>query len=172
MSRQIKLYNIIFPIWFLWIIPPVIGLALVGNFLIDSGVMLLGFVLFKVGAATGLTKKELYKKSILKVWLFGFLADIIATIPLMLILTVEFWPVPNDVRQALAMNPFSNTWALITVILCMILACVFIFIFNYNISFKDTIKDKALRAKLAIFLAVITMPWTFLIPSQILYKGF
>ncbi len=172
MGRKIKLYNVIFPIWFIWLIPPVIALALVGNFLIDSGVILLGLAIFKISAATGLTKKEIYKKTILKVWLFGFLADIIATIPLVLILIIQFMPMPDEAYQALAMNPFSNVWALIIIISCMILASVLIFIFNYNISLKGVIKERVLRAKLAVFLAVITTPWTFLIPTELLYKGF
>lgn len=34
--KQVKLYNVIFPIWLLLIFPPVALIALAGNFIIDS----------------------------------------------------------------------------------------------------------------------------------------
>lgn len=38
--RDIKLYNVIFPIWFIMFYPPIILVTLAGNFIIDSLVLL------------------------------------------------------------------------------------------------------------------------------------
>ncbi|GIW57204.1 MAG: hypothetical protein KatS3mg083_149 [Candidatus Dojkabacteria bacterium] len=74
--KNVKLYNIILPLWMLMFLPPLIIISLVGNFVIDSLVVIGCFYAFKV-AETGLNLKEFYKKHILKVWGFGFLSDFI-----------------------------------------------------------------------------------------------
>ena len=40
---------------------------------------------------------------------------------------------------------------------------------NYKFVFKDQIREKVLRYKIAITLAVVTAPWTFLLPTKWLY---
>ena len=54
-----KLYNIIFPIWILFIVPPVILLVLPSNFIIDSLVLIVALKIFKISNI-----KEIYKKPI------------------------------------------------------------------------------------------------------------
>ena len=71
MKRTTKLYNVIFPIWFLLFFPPVILITLVGNYIIDSLVIIACFFVYKL-ADLEFDLKTLYKKSILKVWLYGF----------------------------------------------------------------------------------------------------
>ncbi|MDO4714625.1 MAG: hypothetical protein Q4B28_08600 [bacterium] len=72
MKKDIKLYNVIFPIWMLFFLPPVWLVVLSANFVIDSLVFRLAA---KVSKLQGIA--SLYTKSILKIWGFGFLADII-----------------------------------------------------------------------------------------------
>lgn len=72
MKKDMKLYNVIFPIWMLFFLPPVRLVILPANFVIDSLVFRLAA---KVSKLQGIA--SLYKKSILKIWGFGFLADII-----------------------------------------------------------------------------------------------
>ena len=43
--KKVKLYNVIFPTWFLMFFPPVILITLLGNFVIDSLVLLACFML-------------------------------------------------------------------------------------------------------------------------------
>ena len=74
--KDIKLYNVIFPLWFVLFLPPVILITLVGNFVIDSLVVIACFFIFKL-ADIQKSLIEFYKGSILKVWIFGFIADII-----------------------------------------------------------------------------------------------
>jgi hypothetical protein len=72
MKKGIKLYNVIFPIWMLLFLPPVWLVVFPANFAIDS-------LVFRLGAKFAKLQNILavYKKSILKIWGFGFLADLL-----------------------------------------------------------------------------------------------
>ena len=52
-----KLYNIIFPVWMLWLFPIVWLIVIPGNFIIDSLVLLANMYVLKIS-----NKKEFYKK--------------------------------------------------------------------------------------------------------------
>lgn len=90
---------------------------LAGNFLIDSLVIFISFKLFKAMDATGYALPELYKKAILKVWGWGFLADIIDVIPLFIVFGMGIYPfkIPYEIQAAVFMEPFSNIWAFLIV---------------------------------------------------------
>ena len=78
MRKDVKLYNIIFPMWSIYFygmfFVPLWLILLPANFVVDSLVLLLLF--WKLGLAE---KKSLYKKSIWKTWGVGFLADVLAS---------------------------------------------------------------------------------------------
>jgi len=57
--------------------------------------------------------------------------------------------------------------ALLITILAVFTAAFFIFLFSYQITFKKLIVEKALRIKVALTIAVITAPWTFLLPTKL-----
>lgn len=167
--KQIKLYNVIFPIWFLLFFPPVIILTLVGNFIIDSLVIVACFFAFKL-AIIGNDLKTFYSKSILKVWIFGFISDIIgAAILFMLGILGDSFGLSYEMIHGINYDPYSYPWAIVAIVLSMLVSAVFIFIFNYKITFKEVIDDKKLRLKVAIALAIVTMPWTFLLPTKWFY---
>jgi hypothetical protein len=172
--KKVKLYDVIFPVWFIWLLPPIILIAFAGNFVIDTIVMLISFKLIKAAEITGLSMKELYKKSIIKVWCLGFLADIIGAL-ILLALTSDEIPslkIPNKIQNAIYMNPFANIWAFLIVFACMVIVSIFIYVFNYNITFKKVIREKALKVKMSLIFAIVTAPWTFLIPTKWFIKGF
>ena len=75
MKRKNRLYNVLFPAWFLMLIPTVWLIVLPGNFLIDSLVLVAAMFALKTGE-----KKQFYKKHILKIFLFGLLADAIGSV--------------------------------------------------------------------------------------------
>lgn len=167
--RKITLYNIIFPIWFLLFLPPVIIITLIGNFIIDSLVIMACFFVFRLGNTQN-NLKTFYKKSILKVWIFGFLADIIGASILFLLGTVgNSLKLPNELIAGINYDPFSHPAAVEIIIFSMLISAVFIFVFNYKFTFKKQIEDKKLRLKVAITIAIITMPWTFLLPTKWFY---
>ncbi len=169
MKRTTKLYNVIFPIWFLLFFPPVILVTLVGNYIIDSLVIIACFCAYKL-ADLEFELKTFYKKSILKVWLYGFLADIIgAAILFLLGICGDIFGLSYEVTSAICYDPFSHPLATFIIIGSILISAAFIFLFNYKFVFRNQIQENALRFKIAITLAIITAPWTFLLPTKWLY---
>ena len=146
-NKEIRFYNILFPIWMLMLIPTAWIAVLPINFIVDSLVILITM------KAIGVKYKgKMYRKSILKVWLFGFVADMIGA---------------GALLGAMYADIFRGDEIYIT-LPAMLIAALFIFIFNYKISFKEY--DKATRLKMAINLAIFTAPYTFLIPISWIYS--
>jgi len=167
--KEVKLYNIIFPIWMLIFFPPIIFISLAGNFIIDSLVILVCIYLFKL-AVDSKEVKIIYKKSIIKVWLFGFLADIIGAIILFILgIMGEYLGLSYEFTSAVNFDPFSNPLAVATIVFAMLVSALFIFLFNYKITFKELIADNSTRLKVALTVAIVTMPWTFLLPTKWFY---
>ncbi len=109
--------------------------------------------------------KTFYKKSILKVWLYGFLADFIGALIILIFPTGS----SNELSTAVSYDPFSHPLAVIIILTSMLVASIFILIFNYKIVFKSVIEEKRLRFKISLTIAIITTPWTFLLPTKWFY---
>ncbi|HEX2946667.1 MAG TPA: hypothetical protein VHT96_12005 [Clostridia bacterium] len=170
MKKDVKLYNVIFPIWFLIFFPPVIFITLFGNFVIDSLVIMLCYAVFKLSQSK-LDLKAFYKGSVLKVWLFGFAADIIGALMLFIInVSGTGIGLPNEFLTGINFDPFGYPPALFLIVFAMLLAAAFILFFNYRFTFRQ-IEDRKLRFKVALTIALVTMPWTFLLPTKWFYRG-
>ncbi len=160
-----KLYNLIFPIWLFLFFPPIILFTLAGNFLIDSLVIIASYFLFKAGE--GLSCLAFYKKTILKVWLFGFLADLIGAGLLFACISLQdITGLSDAVIQGISFDPFSNVLALILVLVAMTISSLCILFFNHRFTYNKLIKDELIRWQVAIFIAITTLPWTFLLPTK------
>lgn len=149
MKKDTKVYNVLFPFWMLLMFPVTWIVVLPANFLIDSAVLLISLAILKQAE-----KKAFYKKTILKVYLFGLLADVIGSV-YMLVLGMGF-EVGNMLDE-----PYLTVPALIISAVC-------IFVFDYFVSFKKA--DRKVRLKLALTFAIVTAPYTFLVPSSWLYN--
>jgi hypothetical protein len=170
--KHVKLYNVIFPIWFLLFFPPVIFITLIGNFVIDSLVVIACFLLFKL-ANNQKGLKEFYKESIFRVWIFGFLADIVGAVVLFISgILGDSLGLPDELIAGINYDPFSNSAAVMVITFAMLVSAALIFILNYRFTFSKQIEDKKLRLKVAIAIAIVTMPWTFLLPTKWFYHGF
>ncbi|WFD09448.1 hypothetical protein [Tepidibacter hydrothermalis] len=169
--KQVKLYNLIFPIWFLLFFPPVIFITLIGNLIIDSLVIIACFFMFKLGNTQN-NLKTFYKKNILSVLGFGFLADIIGALLLFILVICEVVELPYELSSAISYDPFSHPLAVIIILFAMLISTIFIFIFNYKFTFSKEIEDQKLRLKVSISIALLTIPWTFLLPAKWFYSGF
>ncbi|MBQ8414734.1 MAG: hypothetical protein IJX58_05795 [Clostridia bacterium] len=145
--NEIKLYNILFPIWLLILMPTAWIAVLPVNFIVDS------LVLIIASKKIGIFERGTYKKHILKVWIFGFLADMIGAGLILGVMSLFDLNIRGD-------EPILTVPALL-------LSAIFIFIFNYAFSFKNL--DKAVRFKMALSFAVFTAPYTFLIPLNWIY---
>lgn len=171
-KKEIKLYNVIFPIWFLLFFPPVIFFTLIGNFIIDSIVIALCYAVFKLSAAIP-DLKSFYKRSILKVWLLGFAADIAGAV--LLFAVGSFGSqigIPNKYLTGINYDPYGNPASLLILVFAMLVSAALILFFNYKYTFAGQIENKKLRFKVALTIAIITMPWTFLLPTKWLYNSF
>ena len=102
-KSEIRLYNILLPLWLLMFMPPDLLVTIPVNFAVDSAVLFLAshFVCRKMG-------KMLWKKCILKVFLLGFLADLIpAAILFALLFLLEGTPAEAFYSAAVT-NPLSG----------------------------------------------------------------
>ncbi len=160
-----KLYNVIFPVWLFFILPPLILIAIPANYIVDSLVLLIGF---KVLGITGWFKS--YKQCILKVWGFGFLVDIFGSL---LLFATQFMGFNDfmyyNLIQPLCWNPFSKPLALIYALVVVAICGYLIYLVNYRISLKKLDLDDKQKKLIAILLAVITAPYLFLLPTSLFY---
>ena len=147
MKKGTRLYNVIFPFWMLILLPATWFIAIPANFAIDSIVLAISMYALKMA-----DKKNIYKKCIVKVFLFGFLADIIGAGLLLLALYFN-WSTMGD--------------ELYLTIPALIISGVLIFVFDYFFSFKKISNQN--RFKLALTFAITTAPYTFLIPTEWMY---
>ena len=147
-NNDVKLYNILFPFWMILLFPRIWLIVLPGNFIIDSIVLIISMILLKIA-----DKKQWYKRHIIKIYLFGMISDIIGAGYMLLL--VKVFDVGRMGDELYLTAP------------ALVISSVLIFILNYFITFKKS--DKLLRLKLSIIFALVTAPYTFLIPSIWLY---
>ena len=156
MKKDVKLYNMIMPLWLLLAMPMWWLPTLAGNFLIDSIVLL---ILLKIKKKEN--KKSIWKSCILKVWAFGMLSDIIGGAVLigldLLLDALSF----HKAASAIMLNPWVSLPAAVCVIICMALSSVLIYFFDSRISFKKAFEDVSERRWFSLAFAVITTPWLF-----------
>ena len=147
-KSDVKLYNVLFPFWMLLLFPQMWAIVLPGNFIIDSIVLIISMFALKITE-----KKRFYKRHIFQIWGFGMLSDIIGAAYMFLLM----W----------AFEVGSMGDELYLTIPALIISAALIFVSNYFVTFRKS--DKALRLKLALTFAIVTAPYTFLIPSSWLY---
>ncbi|MCQ4922608.1 hypothetical protein NE686_05905 [Tissierella carlieri] len=167
-KHSIKLYNIIFPIWFLWLIPITWIVVLPANFLIDLIVIVLTMKHLKIENI-----KQKAKTAIFRVWIFGFIADFIGTAAMFIPNVINFnydtalgqwWD--KNITNAVSYNPFQSIYSLLWVTVCVIITAFFIYLFNYKFCLKKSDLDDIQRKKLALSLAVFTAPYLFYLPTS------
>jgi hypothetical protein len=148
MKKDVRLYNVLFPVWMLMTLPVIWWIVIPGNFLIDSLVLVIAMKVLRQE-----NRKEFYKGHILPVFFFGFLADILASLPMWGMVMLDLGGIYGD-------SPLLT-------IPGVVLAGVLIYLFDYYVSFRKL--EKPLRKKLALTFAIATAPYTYLIPSQWIY---
>lgn len=168
-EKNIKLYNVIFPIWMLWLFPQTWLVVLPANFLVDLTVVALTMKCLKVNGI-----KSNVKSTIFKVWGFGFLSDFIGTAAMFLLTMIEFdentalgriWD-GSSVTYGISFNPLDNVGAFLCVTLCVIITACFIYLFNYKVSFRKLEIETDQKKRLALSLAIFTAPYLFYIPTN------
>ena len=148
MKKEIRLYNVLFPLWMLLLFPQMWLIVLPGNFLIDSLVFLISMKVLGIQ-----NKKAQYKKNILKIFCIGLLSDMAgAAFLLVMMMGFELGRMGDELYLTIP---------------AMLISAVLIFVLNYFVTFKSY--EKKARWKLSLTFAIVTAPYTFLIPSGWLY---
>lgn len=160
MKKEIRLYNIILPLWLLIFMPPAIFLTLPVNFAVDSAVLFLAAHFVCPGFG-----KELWKKCILQVFVFGFLADFIAAGILFALAFAAENSSFSDFYTTAIFNPLSGAASAMLIGCAVVIAGVLIYIFDRFISLKKAAgpDEKQIR-RIALFMAVLTAPYSFFVP--------
>lgn len=173
-KKSIKLYNLIFPVWIVWLYP-VTWIAIVPlNILVDFLVTLLALKLIKIEKPM-----EVIKKSLAKTVALGFVADIIATAVLMVLSfgiyetksTVSKWFYDN-ISIPILNDYYETPWGILVMVLAVMFAGFLVYIFNRKFSFRNTDLSESQIKKVSLILAIITAPYLFLIPTNVFYNLF
>lgn len=155
------LYNVLFPIWFLILFPIGWIVVLPANFIIDSLVLLISLKLLKISGI-----KQIYKKTILKVWCIGFAADLTGACILFVASdTSSFW---SEYLRSVSWNPFDNWYAILYVCFAIIVSGIVIYFANLKISFSGLDLSLRNRRIAALALAIVTAPYVLLYPSSLM----
>lgn len=164
--HSVRCYNVIFPIWFLLLFPIAWLYALPANFIIDSIVLLLALHLLKIEE-----KGKIYKKTILGVWAFGFIADIIGAVFLLLsqLELGEWWR--EQVTMPVLLNPWRSIPGFAMVFVALAFAGCLIYFLNYKFLFSKLPQVQKKAKRLCLALAICTAPYLYLIPTDYLYHG-
>lgn len=147
-KKDIKFYNVLFPFWMLLMFPQMWLIVLPGNFIIDSLVLFICMLVLKIA-----DKKQCYKKYILKVYGIGLISDVIGG--LYMLMTVAVFELGRMGDELYITLP------------ALIISAILIFVLNYFITFRKMNKNK--RIILSLVFAIVTAPYTFLVPSAWIY---
>lgn len=166
MKKQVRLYNVLFPIWMFYFPPVIFSLVqyswafrlivlavLAGNFAVDS------LVLFLSMRHQGLEDRgQTWKRSIWKIWGIGFLCDFIGA----LFILGLYYLLTEVLRVSWNLILFPGTT--LVSLPGVVLAGVLIYVLNRRFAFTKCGLDPAQVHKIALALAVFTAPYTMMIP--------
>ena len=159
MKKDIRLYNVIFPIWILmfWPAPPIILATLFGNLAIDYLVLLATLHVLKHPAMGKVLSKLWWK-----FWGFGFLADMIGAGCLFgSVYFMDFWHWFSNVN---IIRPWANLASFLWTLAGVAIAGVCIYLFDRLAMKNCELLDERQRHLIAFTMAVVTAPWLFLVP--------
>lgn len=150
MRKTVKLYNIIMPIWLIFLFPTYLWLLILPlNFVIDSVVVLITKRARKIEAT-----RRVWRSSVLKVWIFGFISDFVGAVVVLLM----------ELLLCDVIRTYRFPGLTLITIPGVIVAGVLIYVFNRYISFRKCDLDVKDVKAFALALAIATAPYTMLIP--------
>ena len=159
--KTTKLYNVMFPIWLLWLFPLTWIIILPGNFIIDLLVVVLTMKHLKVEEVKGRARAVIFR-----VWIMGFVADFIGCVGMFFFNLVEVEWITNEFIAALNYNPFHHIGAFLWTTFCVIVTGFIIYRFNYSWCLKKAQLADLERKKVALAMAIFTAPYMFYLPTE------
>lgn len=161
MRRQTRLYNILLPVWLLWIFPQVWLVILPGNLAIDCAVLLLALAALRCTA-----KKAVLRRTWWRIWVNGFLADAagVAWMALGMFAAAyggDWW---EENLTPITGSPFRTLPAFVWTLAGVAIAGACIYFLDRRSLRRCPELGERQRHRAALALAVATAPWLFLIP--------
>lgn len=162
MKRPVRLYNVLLPIWLLFLFPAVWLVVLPGNLIIDCAVVLLTLLALK-----HTDKKAVLRHAWWRVWLLGFAADFVGALFLLpSMFALDFLPEPfNTWLTPVMYNPFTSWLSFVVTLIAVALSGVCIYFFDRRALRSCPTLDDRQRRIVALTLAIVTAPWLFFIPT-------
>ena len=161
MKKPVRLYNVLLPIWLLWIFPQVWLIILPGNLVIDQLVLLLALAVLR-HSGKGAVVKALWWK----LWLLGFAADAVGVgwmvLGMFTAASGQGWWAEN--LTPITGSPFRTPLALAWTLAGVAIAGVCIYFFDKRAMRGCPLLTPRERHVTALLLAILTAPWLFLVP--------
>ncbi|MBO8170904.1 MAG: hypothetical protein H0Z33_03325 [Bacillaceae bacterium] len=155
--KDMRLYNVIFPLWMIIFFPPVLFFVLPANLLIDGLVIYLTLKLSGVPVHFNRTFGGL----VLRAWVFGFFADIVGGLFLLIMLFVD----PERLSEYTIWN---SPLTIFMYTIAVLIAGLMIYRFNVYLGRKYGYTEKVVK-RLGIAMGVVTVPWVFFVPTSWFY---
>lgn len=161
MKKEIRLYNVILPIWLLLIFPQAWLIVVPGNLIVDCLVLLIALAALKHQG-----KKAVFKQVWWKLWLLGFAADAVGVAWMFLgwLLYLPFGDVWENTVGHISHNAFAHPAAFLWTLAGVVLAGVCIYFFDKKAMAKCGLLSHREKHIIALTMAVVTAPWLFFIP--------
>lgn len=155
-TRDFYLYNVIFPTFLFFYFPPLLGIAAGANLILDAVVLFSALWFFHVKIRRRLVL-------LMQLWACGLLADIVGSLFLILVGMSEQW-LGNNVSLLDEYFIYSTPQSIVFFGISVILSGVLIYRFDLKVLKRRLTLNQSRRIALAF--AVITAPYTFLIPTN------
>ena len=166
--NNIRLYNVLFPIWMLIWYPSWLWLILIPlNYLVDRAVTAYSFRRSGVDGYHQKARQHAWKTCVI-----GFLSDFVGSSVLLLPLLLSgksVW-LNQHIGDVLPANPFADPFALLYSLIAIVITGIMIYYLNRWMLRKDKSLSEQQVCRTARNLALITAPYFFLIPSILLYR--
>ena len=163
---DVKLYNVLFPLWILIWLPSYLWLLLIPlNYALDHFVT--WYTIKDLPDA-----KQFCWKNAWNICIVGFACDFIGSALLLGITELTYnieGSIFEKIGDGLTFNPFNNPTSFIICLIAVAFSGFLIYIIDRKILYKANLSlERATRS--AKWLALITAPYLFMIPSGFLYK--
>ena len=165
MERKSRLYSLLFPFSFLFGSLYGVLLLVPLNIFWDGIVLFFSLLLLRFSGV-----RRTWRKAILRVWLYGFAADLLVA-GLLLFVGINFGGDWNEyISSQLLSNPYDN-WGVL-----LLTSAVFLFAvaLNYGVGvafvFRRVDMERRRRRLLSLLLALLTAPVILFVPSGLLYQ--
>lgn len=157
-----KMYSLVLPIWLLLVSGPVLWiLILTSNFFVATLVLIIACNVFKLKNVL-----KIYKRSIIKMVLYGFLADAIGASLLLLVSKIN----PDGLFTNVANHPCGSWITTVYISICILLSAWIAYFFHHRLTFRDLKVSDKKKKQIAVFVAIFTAPYLFFYPVKSIDK--